>query len=380
MIKRIIAAVFICFLVYAQVTSIPSSAGGGAGDVTGSGNLTTPGAMVVVSSSGVVKEISGGLCEPYYSSSTVIGIRACSFGIGNYPETNLAACVTAATPSSSGTLYVYIQDDGVPILGYSGSNTTGCTGWTVEQNVTGFPDLAYPIGTFTWAASAWSSTVVDNRRFIRRDVYRFGTGLTAVTTLGGIDVTNDFSPAVGQAGTVWKVADTSSSTTTYTGCPTSTLGALSTGMFVWFKAANANTASSTLNLCGLGAVTLQKIVGVTLTNLAANDLSSAAYTLFSYNGTVFVKMGNPLVFTGSATINFGSVATGACSADSSITVTGATINDGVVIQAPATVVAAGVMFFGYIANPDTIGIRFCNFSGVAVDPDSETYLAFVIHP
>ena len=303
MIKRIVAALFICFLVYAQVSSIPSSANGGAGDVTGSGNLTTPGAMVVVDTSGVVKQVAGGLCEPYYTSATVIGIRACAYGVGNYAYTSVASCATSAAPASSGSLFIYIQKDGTPILGYSGTNVTGCTGWTTEQSVTGYPDDSIPIATFTWAAAAWSSSFTDDRRFIKRDAYEFSNGIDCTTTLGVTSCVSDLPVATAQAGTPWFIVDTSSSTTTYTGCPTPAITTYTTGQQIWFDPVTTNTGSSTLNVCALGAKTIQKLVSGTLTNLASGDMDSDSNHLLTYNGTVFVKLplegssGNPVVLS-----------------------------------------------------------------------------------
>jgi hypothetical protein len=70
-------------------------------------------------------------------------------------------------------------------------------------------------------------------------------------------------------------------------------------MSVWFKPTNNNTGSSTINLCTLGAKTIQKLSSGTLTNLSSGDLGSDSYSLMTYNGTVFVKV--PLEGSGGST-------------------------------------------------------------------------------
>lgn len=228
-------------------------------------------------------------CAPSYTSATVIEIASCKFGVGNNTFPTVAACATSAVPASSGTLFVYIAKDGTPTLGYSGTNTTGCTGWTPEQSVVGYPDDALQIGTFTWAAGAWSSTVLDHRVALKRDVYEFSNGIECTTTLGVTSCVAEVPIATAQAGTPWTINDSTSSTTNYAGCPATVVSAYAAGQWFWFKPANTNTGSSQIDICTLGNKTIQKLVSGTLTNLASGDMDSDAYHLITYNGTVFIK-------------------------------------------------------------------------------------------
>ena len=92
----------------------------------------------------------------------------------------------------------------------------------------------------------------------------------------------------------WYVADTSSSTTTYTGVtnPTATgSDALFTGYSIIFKPATTNTGSSTLNLgTSDGAVTIKKVSSGTLQNLSAGDFDSDAFYLLAFDGTNWLQV------------------------------------------------------------------------------------------
>lgn len=63
---------------------------------------------------------------------------------------------------------------------------------------------------------------------------------------------------------------------------------LQSGMVVVVKIANTNTGSTTLNVDGLGAVTVKKQSGGSLVNLSAGDLVADSIVPFHYNGTNFV--------------------------------------------------------------------------------------------
>jgi len=93
-----------------------------------------------------------------------------------------------------------------------------------------------------------------------------------------------------RAGAYVSLADTSGSTTTYTGCPSPAIASYTAGMPILFKPTSTNTGSSTLNVCTIGAVTIQKSSSGALANLAAGDLSNIAYYWLVYNGTVFVRI------------------------------------------------------------------------------------------
>lgn len=87
-------------------------------------------------------------------------------------------------------------------------------------------------------------------------------------------------------------APASASTTTYTCSPTTALTAYAAGVVVIFNPDVTNSGATTLNVSGLGARNIQKMVGGALSNVTALDMvANVPYTLTD-NGTVFVL--NPI--------------------------------------------------------------------------------------
>lgn len=112
---------------------------------------------------------------------------------------------------------------------------------------------------------------------------------------------------------------------------------------------------------------------------------SGAATLFSIssNGVVYatnliVGAGAQLkgVLSATASLNFGNVASLA-SADLTITVTGAAVNDSVELGPPAAPDAA-FSFMGFVSAADTVTVRAFNVTAGAVDPAAATFRATVI--
>lgn len=68
------------------------------------------------------------------------------------------------------------------------------------------------------------------------------------------------------------------------------LGLYSAGVLVQFKASNANTGTSTVNVNGLGVKTIKKLDGAT--NLASGDIASGMIVECEYDGTNFIML-NP---------------------------------------------------------------------------------------
>lgn len=68
------------------------------------------------------------------------------------------------------------------------------------------------------------------------------------------------------------------------------LGAYTAGVLVQFKATNANTTTSTVNVNGLGVQTIKKLGG---TDLASGDISAGMIVELEYDGTNF-QMLNPV--------------------------------------------------------------------------------------
>lgn len=80
------------------------------------------------------------------------------------------------------------------------------------------------------------------------------------------------------------------------------------------------------------------------------------------------------------TLDFGSAATGACSSDLTITVTGATAGAEVALDVPNGSVPAGSIFWAWVSAADTVKVRHCCLSGTTCDPASGTYSARVFNP
>jgi hypothetical protein len=83
------------------------------------------------------------------------------------------------------------------------------------------------------------------------------------------------------------------------------------------------------------------------------------------------------VLTASAALNFASMATLTSATDLTITVTGATTNDTVVLGLPAAP-TAGIVFSAFVSAADTVTVRAFNVSSGTVDPASATYKVKVI--
>jgi hypothetical protein len=78
-----------------------------------------------------------------------------------------------------------------------------------------------------------------------------------------------------------------------------------TGARMRFKATNANTAASTINVNGLGAKTIKKAAGGVTTDLAANDIRAGQIVELSYDGTNFQMqstLGNAASGSGGANV------------------------------------------------------------------------------
>ena len=82
------------------------------------------------------------------------------------------------------------------------------------------------------------------------------------------------------------------------------------------------------------------------------------------------------VLTNSASLNFGSIAS-AGSADLTITVTGAAVNDEVVLGLPAAP-TAGIIYQAFVSAANTVTVRATNITTDAVDPAAQTISVAVI--
>lgn len=96
--------------------------------------------------------------------------------------------------------------------------------------------------------------------------------------------------------TRWYVADTSTSTTTYTGTttPSATGNALFTGFSLRFKPATTNTAASTLSVGSTdGAVSIRKYNLGSLVTLSSGDLVAGNFSDLRFDGTYWILTNPP---------------------------------------------------------------------------------------
>ena len=85
----------------------------------------------------------------------------------------------------------------------------------------------------------------------------------------------------------------------------------------------------------------------------------------------------PTYLTGAASLDFGPIAAGQCSADFTLTVSGAAAGDCVAGGWPSDL-AAGLLGMMRVSAADTIAVRLCNFSGATLDPPAGTYRATIV--
>lgn len=77
------------------------------------------------------------------------------------------------------------------------------------------------------------------------------------------------------------------------------------------------------------------------------------------------------ILTATAALDFGSIAA-AASADLTITVTGAAVNDGVILGLPAAP-TAGIVYQAFVSAVNTVTVRATNLTAAAIDPASQTF-------
>jgi hypothetical protein len=114
----------------------------------------------------------------------------------------------------------------------------------------------------------------------------------------------------------------------------------------------------------LSAKTLANGIGIILTE-------SPAQSYLAVDNSVI-----PTYLMNSATLNFPSIAAGACAVDQTLTVAGANLGDAVAPGWPA--LPAGVLGAMLVSSTNTITVRLCNMSASSVTPPSSTYRATVV--
>jgi hypothetical protein len=89
---------------------------------------------------------------------------------------------------------------------------------------------------------------------------------------------------------------------------TTIYAALATGMALWFKPTNTNTAATTLNLDAIGAKAVRKIVGNADVALTAGDLQAGAWTRLVYDATANAAAGGWIIQSGVVAFQDGTLA------------------------------------------------------------------------
>lgn len=84
----------------------------------------------------------------------------------------------------------------------------------------------------------------------------------------------------------------------------------------------------------------------------------------------------PTYLMNNAALNFPSIPTGGCASDQTLTVSGANPGDAVAPGWPT--LPAGVFGIMMVTAANTVTVRLCNLSGLAVDPPSSTYRATIV--
>lgn len=82
------------------------------------------------------------------------------------------------------------------------------------------------------------------------------------------------------------------------------------------------------------------------------------------------------ILTATTSLDFPSIAA-AASADLTITVTGAAVNDGVTLGLPAAP-TAGIVYQAFVSAVNTVTVRAINITAVAIDPASQTFRVITI--
>lgn len=221
-------------------------------------------------------------CKITRASGSVVNIAACSAGVNQYNPTPLGACATASAPSSSGTMRQYLKRNGELALGFSGTNTTTCTGWLVETSIADFPNGSTRLGTVTWTSGSWNNDAVDERRFARPVVPSVGTHLqeswnNGVQTLDVRDTVQLKADA--QAGTTISGTTTNTSTA-YNLALTPTFAGYTDKQVLQVKFHTACGNNPTINVDGFGLRKLYKSNGTSApAQISANECQATVYSL-----------------------------------------------------------------------------------------------------
>lgn len=137
-----------------------------------------------------------------------------------------------------------------------------------------------------------------------------------------------------------------------------------------------NSATSAITQADLGKVCyIEDDETVSKTDQAGTLSAAGTITGVETDGVWVAEVAKARL-TATATLDFGSIAA-AASADLTITVAGAAVNDSVSLGLPAAP-TAGIIFRGFVSAANTVTVRATNITAASVDPASATYRATVI--
>jgi hypothetical protein len=222
--------------------------------------------------------------------------------------------VTYSDVDSGGTVLPYYNAAN-PSVAYSGPNNSGAVQNTVRSGA-----CTVAIKTGVAATTGTQTTPSPDAGYTGLYVITVAQGATTVTSTNIATYANSpFLPSGGlvdsiQRNTMRYAADIGSANAYVVNINPGILS-LSSGMEVIFRAANGNTTSSTLNVCGLGAYPILSKYGATLVSgeIAANSLVKARWSsvssswfLIDATGAILTSAtpGNPVYSTQLATTAF----------------------------------------------------------------------------
>lgn len=108
------------------------------------------------------------------------------------------------------------------------------------------------------------------------------------------------------------------------------------------------------------------------------EVEAAQGAAATAQSTADSKLNASKVLTGSASLDFASIAAGAA-ATLTITVAGAEVGDRVVLTPPSTL-PNGVVPVAYVSGTNTVTVRLNNVTSAPIDPAAMTYLVTVLKP
>jgi hypothetical protein len=145
-----------------------------------------------------------------------------------------------------------------------------------------------------------------------------------------------------------------------------------------------NTGSAAACSSNTGAVCINDAAGLAVGNGSGTTVATVSATGAAvFNGGATLGSAGAAITsapTGSATLDFASALVSTCSADLTITVTGATTAGTVDLSVPNGSVADGSLFFGWVKTPGAVSVRHCCAAGASCDPASGTFIARVFVP